>query len=119
MTCIHHNYYKEGVKCALIRNPHRLCTKFNPFLIGICFVWSDRKVVILIWKVLSVHFLQEAGVHFEVRGKSEVYYGTVAVFSADNLGSLLLGGFKESCSAEKCCRHCLATRTTSKQKVHN
>lgn len=39
-------------------------------------------------------------------------YGTLAAVSADNLGSLALGGFKESCSAYRCCRHCYATHDT-------
>jgi len=39
-------------------------------------------------------------------GIKESFFGTVAVISADNLGSLALGGFKESCSAIKMCRHC-------------
>ena len=44
-------------------------------------------------------------------------YGTISVISADNLGSLALGGFKESCSANRCCRHCMATQDTAKTKV--
>ncbi len=39
-----------------------------------------------------------------VRGVSQVYYGALAVVSADNLGSLALGGFKESCTASRCSR---------------
>lgn len=52
------------------------------------------------------------------QGSAQKFYGTLAVVSADNLGSLLLGGFKESCSAEHCCRHCLTSRNASKQKVN-
>ena len=44
-------------------------------------------------------------------------YGTIAVVSADNLGSLALGGFKESCSAIRMCRHCMATKENSKKEV--
>ena len=43
-------------------------------------------------------FFQEDGYEFEVNGKVEKFYGTLAVVSADNLGSLALGGFKESCT---------------------
>ena len=46
-------------------------------------------------------------------GRPKVYHGTVGVVSADNLGSLALGGFKESCSANRMCRHCLATKATA------
>jgi len=52
-----------------------------------------------------------------VYGKPQLYQGAIAVVSADNLGSLALGGFKESCTAKRCCRHCLATRETTKLKV--
>ena len=46
-----------------------------------------------------------------------VFYGTLATVSADNLGSLALGGFKESCSSLRCCRHCMATQDTARSKV--
>ncbi len=38
------------------------------------------------------------------------YHGTLCAVSADNLASLAMGGFKESCSAFRLCRHCMATR---------
>ena len=44
-------------------------------------------------------------------------YGTLAIVSGDNLGSLALGGFKESCSALKICRHCTATKDESQKQV--
>lgn len=44
-------------------------------------------------------------------------YGTIAIVSADNLGSLALGGFKESCSSLKMCRHCMATKDESRHQV--
>ena len=44
-------------------------------------------------------------------------YGTIAIVSADNLGSLALGGFKESCSSLKMCRHCMATKDESQHQV--
>ena len=47
---------------------------------------------------------------FSVNGERKNLYGTIAAVSADNLGSLLLGGFKESCTAYKLCRHCMATK---------
>ena len=52
-----------------------------------------------------------------VKGMPKVLYGTIAVVSADNLGSLALGGFKESCTATKMCRHCMTTRDESREKV--
>ena len=50
-------------------------------------------------------------------GEKRTIYGTLAVVSADNLGSLALGGFKESCTALKMCRHCMATKEESQTKV--
>lgn len=52
-----------------------------------------------------------------IGGSQRVVYGALAVVSADNLGSLALGGFKESCSASKLCRHCMATKEDSQTKV--
>ena len=50
-------------------------------------------------------------------GQAKTVYGTFAAVSSDNLTSLALGGFKESCSATKMCRHCMATREESQTKV--
>ena len=61
--------------------------------------------------------LWEKGFTFTVQGKREVRFGTLADVSADNLGSLALGGFKESCTAYRCCRQCMATRDTIRSKV--
>ena len=52
-----------------------------------------------------------------ILGQTKTIYGTVAVISADNLGSLALGGFKESCSATRMCRHCMTTKADSQTKV--
>ena len=52
-----------------------------------------------------------------VHGQSEVIKGTLAVVSADNLGSLLLGGFKESCTSFRMCRHCMSTKADSEIMV--
>jgi len=48
----------------------------------------------------------------------KVFHGTIAVISADNFGSLALGGFKESCTATKMCRHCMATKNDSCSQVN-
>ena len=68
-----------------------------------------------VYKHLS--FFQEQGVQFIVRGRPKVYYGSLCVVSADNLGSLALGGFKESCSAHRMCRQCYATRDSAQKQV--
>ena len=52
-----------------------------------------------------------------IDGKQRNVFGGLAVVSADNLGSLLLGWFKESCTALKMCRFCMATKEESRTKV--
>ena len=61
--------------------------------------------------------IQEKGVEFCINGRQKVIYGTLAVVSADNLGSLLVGGFKESCTAFRMCRYCMATKEESNTQV--
>lgn len=65
------------------------------------------------------YFLQEKGHIFHVKGAHKVLYGTLAAVSADNLGALALGGFKESCSAYRPCRHCMCTQDSARTKVNN
>ena len=67
--------------------------------------------------LIMCHTNKENGCDFIVDGRTEKIYGTLAAISADNLGSLALGGFKESCSSFRCCRHCMATQETAKSKV--
>ena len=43
-------------------------------------------------------------------------FGSVAVIIADNPASSALGGFKESSSAYRPCRHCLGT--TEEIRIH-
>ena len=52
-----------------------------------------------------------------IHGTSKIVYGTLAMVSADSLGSLALGGFKENCSALRMCRHCMSTRGESQKQV--
>ena len=52
-----------------------------------------------------------------IRGQTKLIYGALAVVSADNLGSLALGRFKESCSALKMCQHCMASKEDTQRKV--
>jgi len=67
----------------------------------------------------TIHIcIQEQGVKFVTRGTQKLVFGTVAIVSADNLGSLALGGFKESCSAIKMCRHCMTTKDDSQKQVN-
>lgn len=61
--------------------------------------------------------LQEKGFSFKLHGIRQRYYGALAIVSGDNLGSLALGGFKESCTATHPCRQCMATREAAKTQV--
>lgn len=61
--------------------------------------------------------MKEQGVEFIVRGNPKMVYGGLTIVSADNLGSLALGGFKESCTALKMCRHGMATKAESQKQV--
>ena len=54
-----------------------------------------------------------------IRGHPKRMYGALAVVSADNLGSLALGGFKGSCSAIRMCRQCMTTKEESQKQVNN
>lgn len=60
---------------------------------------------------------QEKGYPMMVEGKSTNIHGSVAVLSADNLGSNACGGFKEGGTAYRFCRQCLTTEEESKQFV--
>ena len=58
--------------------------------------------------------LQEAGYTFSVGGALKVKYGTLCLLPADNLASNALGGFKAGSTANRGCRHCLATLSEMK-----
>lgn len=47
---------------------------------------------------------------FIVNGVPQMYYGTIATVSADNLAQCSIGGFKEGSTAYRGCRQCMAKR---------
>lgn len=55
---------------------------------------------------------------FTIDGRTCHFRGTVTVVSADNPASASLGGFKQSASAFRFCRHCLGTENDIQTKVH-
>ena len=61
--------------------------------------------------------IKEHGYSIEVQGLRRTVYGTIAAVSADNLGSCALGGFKESATAHRMCRQCLATKEQARIEV--
>lgn len=52
-----------------------------------------------------------------VGGVPRIYYGTIAVISADNPASNGLGGFKESTAATHYCRQCKADSSEARSVV--
>ena len=46
-----------------------------------------------------------------------MYYGALALVSADNPASSAIGGFKEGSSALRPCRQCLGSKLDTQQKV--
>ena len=61
--------------------------------------------------------MQVNGAPFVIDGRTYHFRGTVTVASADNPASASLGGFKESASAFRYCRHCLGTEEDIQSKV--
>ncbi|XP_028416072.1 uncharacterized protein LOC114539659 [Dendronephthya gigantea] len=57
---------------------------------------------------------KDGGYQFMVKCQPMSFAGTIAFISADNLGAQLVGGFKESASANLRCRHCMEYWFTSK-----
>jgi len=56
-------------------------------------------------------------VSLDVHGESLKFRGTVTIVSADNPASASLGGFKQSASAFRFCRHCTGTMEDIQSKV--
>lgn len=52
-----------------------------------------------------------------INGEVRRMRGTVTVISADNPASALLGGFKQSVSAFRFCRHCTGTEEDIQERV--
>ncbi len=66
---------------------------------------------------IELNSAKEEGVEFNIQENSKIVYGILSIVSADNLGSLAVGGFKESRSSLKMCRHCMATKAESQKQV--
>jgi len=52
---------------------------------------------------------QDAGYQFIIHNERKSLAGTIAFVSGDNLGSQLIGGFKEGPGAHIKCRHCMGS----------
>lgn len=62
--------------------------------------------------------MQESGVQIPLKDGTCYFQGTVTVVSGDNPASAVLGGFKQSPTAFRYCRHCLGTEDDIQTKVH-
>ena len=66
--------------------------------------------------ILRLQLLQE-GVVFDTPHGKQSFRGTLAIGSADNLASQLLGGFKALSGAIRKCRYCMAGNEKMQTKV--
>ena len=85
---------------------------------------SRLEKVIVLYQSLSytqfVHgftLLCIQGVTFDTCEGNVEFFGTIATVCGDNPGSAAVAGFKESSSAFRCCRQCLATKEQMTTKV--
>ena len=66
-----------------------------------------------------LHNLKDVGVPLLIDGRTVPFRGTVSIVCADNPASTLLGGFKQSASAFRCCRHCMGSESDIQTKVYH
>ena len=52
-----------------------------------------------------------------INGRKEIIAGSICVLSADNPASCALGGYKESASANRPCRHCMISSSELSSKL--
>lgn len=61
--------------------------------------------------------ITQQGMQMIIGGISRTVYGTLLIVSGDNLGSQLIGGFKQLASALRKCRFCMATEEDVSKEV--
>ena len=76
---------------------------------------------LLLFAACVIFFLhmQDEGYQFHIRGEDKNIRGTIAYFSADNLGAQYVGGFKQGSKAHRKCRECMAKNEEIQTKVDN
>lgn len=68
------------------------------------------KKCVLYYDILSFILLfQDGGYQFMIKGEPRCFAGTIAYVSGDNLGSQLVGGFKQGSQSHRKCRVCMGT----------
>ena len=68
-------------------------------------------------RIMYLYYLQENGFNFDAYNGVQKVFGSLTVVIADNPASCAIGGFKESSSAYRPCRHCLGTAEEIKINV--
>lgn len=63
-------------------------------------------------------YMKDSGAPLVIDGHTVSFRGTVSIVCADNPASSLLGGFKQSASAFRYCRHCMGGESDIQSKVH-
>ena len=83
-------------------------------------ILEDKEIRISKFVLFFYHYfdIKDEGVLFIIYGRTCHFCGTVTIVSADNPASAALGGFKESASTSRFCRHCLGTDTEIQTKVN-
>ena len=71
----------------------------------------------IIHLIFFAKFVQDTGFEFDVHGEKRIFRGTIAYSSGDNLGSQLLGGFKEGSQARRKCKECMGLAEKIQTKV--
>ena len=61
--------------------------------------------------------MQDEGFQFRIKDVDKSIRGTIAYFSADNLGAQYVGGFKQGSKAHRKCRECMAKDEEIQTKV--
>lgn len=61
--------------------------------------------------------MQDEGFLFRIKDEDKSIRGTIAYFSADNLGAQYVGGYKQGSQAHRKCRECMARNEEIQTKV--
>ena len=107
--------HKLGAVYFCLRN---LPPRFNssPQNVHLCLLFNsiDKEVYGLnaIFKPLldDIKHLETRGLEVQIGGLSTLFYGTLCLFTADNLACHSLGGYVESFAANKFCHICLVDK---------
>ena len=92
-----------------VSEPENVCIHVNTPNIRI-----SKQILIVSYRNF---FILIQGLELAIGNKTEIWYGTVTIFSADNLASQFIGGYKQLASTLRKCRFCMATDDQVQSKV--